>query len=73
MRPLIQTQAYHEIDGRATTEDMGTGDNCTTASQPLRWSRVVECSSLAIQLHVPRVNTRTVYPRVVEIGLSSFN
>lgn len=52
---------------------MGTGYDSTTATEPLGRSRVVERSSLTVELHVLGVDTGSVDPRVVEVGLSSFN
>ena len=52
---------------------MGTGYDSTTATEPLGRSRVVERSSLTVELHVLGVDTGSVDPRVVEVGLSSFD
>ena len=47
--------------------------NSSAAIEPLRGTRVVEGGSLAVQLHVPRVDTGTENPWVVEVVLSSLN
>lgn len=52
---------------------MGAGYDSTTTTEPFRRSRVVERSSLTVELHVLGVDTGSVDPRVVEVGLSSFN
>lgn len=33
---------YHEVDGATTTQDVGTGDNGSSAIQPFRGARVVK-------------------------------
>lgn len=45
----------------ATNQDMSTRDHSPTTSKPLRRSGVVEAGSLAVQLHVLRIDTRTVH------------
>lgn len=52
---------------------MSTRHNSSAAIEPLRGTGVVEGGSLAVQLHVPRVDTRTENPWVVEVVLSSLN
>jgi hypothetical protein len=66
-------QAYHEVDGRPATKDMRAGHNSSTSIEPFGRSRVVEGGSLAVQLHVLRVNTWTEDPWVVEVVLSGLN
>ena len=65
--------AYHEVDRRSTTENVCNRHNSSASVKPFRRARVVEGSSLAVQLHVPRVDTWTEDPWVVEIVLSSLN
>lgn len=65
--------SYHEVDGRSTSEDVGDGHNSSAAIKPLRGTRVVESGSLAVQLHVPRVDTRAEDPWVVQVVLSTLN
>jgi hypothetical protein len=52
---------------------MSDGHHSPAAIKPLRGSRVVEGGSFAVQLHVPRVNTRAENPWVVEVILSALN
>ena len=52
---------------------MGAWNNSSTSIEPLRRARVVECSGLGVQLHVPWVDTRSVDPWVVEIALAALN
>jgi hypothetical protein len=52
---------------------MSDGHHSPAAIKPLRGSRVVEGGSFAVQLHVPRVNTRAENPWVVEVVLSALN
>ena len=52
---------------------MCTWHNRTTACKPLAGSGVIEGRSLAVQLHVDRVDTRTVDPWVVKIGRSALD
>ena len=40
----------HKVNGAATAEDVSTRDHSTTAIEPLRGSRVVESSSLGVEL-----------------------
>lgn len=59
------TSVHHEVDTGASTEDMGTGDNGTSATEPFRGPGVVEGSCLAVELHVLRVDARTIHPWVL--------
>jgi hypothetical protein len=65
--------SHHEVDAAAASQDMSAWDDCATSSKPLGWTRIVERSRLAIQLHVPGIDARPEHPWVVEIALSSFD
>jgi hypothetical protein len=54
--------AYHEVNGTASSKNVSTWHNGSTTIQPFRRPRVVKGSSLGVQLHVPRVDTRAIYP-----------
>jgi len=60
-----RTSVHHEVDGRAATENVGNGNDCTTTTEPLRRPGVVESRGLAVELHVLGVDTGTVDPRVL--------
>jgi hypothetical protein len=64
---------YHEVDGRPTSENMGARHDSSSSIEPFRWPRVVEGGSLAVQLHVPRVDAWTIDPRVVQVVLTTLN
>jgi hypothetical protein len=65
--------AYHEVDGRSTSENVGAWDDYTPAIEVLRGWWVVKGGCLAIQLHVPRIDTRMKDPWVVQVAFSSFD
>lgn len=52
---------------------MCTGDDCSPAIEPFRRSRVIEGCSLAIKLHISRINARSVDPWIVQVVLSSLD
>jgi hypothetical protein len=58
----VMTATYHEVDGAASSQDVGTGDDRPATIQPFRGSGVVEGSGFRVQLHVTRVDTRAVDP-----------
>lgn len=58
---------HHEVDTGATTENVGTRNNSTSTAEPFRRPGVVEGRSLAVQLHVPGVNTGAVDPWVLDL------
>jgi hypothetical protein len=64
---------YHKVDGRSTPKDMRAWHNSPAPIEPFRRTRVVEGSSLAIQLHVLGVDTRAEDPWVVEVVFSGLN
>lgn len=45
----------------------------SSSIKPFRGSRVIEGGSLAVQLHVPRVDTGTENPWIVQVVLSALN
>ena len=56
---------HHEVDGGPASKDMGTRYNCSSAIEPFGRPRIVERCGLAIQFHVPGINTRAEDPMVV--------
>jgi hypothetical protein len=64
---------YHEVDGRSAAKNMCTRNDSSASVEPFRWAGVVEGGSLAVQLHVPRVDTRTEYPWVVQVVLPTLD
>ena len=52
---------------------MGTWDNSAASGKPLGGSRVIEGRRLAVQLHVPREDTWSVHPWVVQVTLASLD
>lgn len=52
---------------------MSTWHNSLSTSKPFRWTGLIKGCSLGIKFHVSRIDTRTVYPRVVEIVFASLN
>lgn len=63
MRHLqVEGSSYHEVDGAATTQDMGSRDNGAATIQPFRRTRVVERRCFGVKLHIPGVDTRAVDP-----------
>lgn len=61
------TGIHHEVDAGATTENVGTRYNRTSAAEPFRGPGVVEGRSLAVELHVLGVDTWAVHPRVLRV------
>ena len=64
---------HHEVDAASAPQDVCARDHSTPATEPFRWARVVECRRLAVQFHIPRENTGTEHPWVVEIARTAFN
>lgn len=58
----LKSIAYHKVDGRSPTKNIGTRHHSSTASKPFGWLRVVEGGRLRVKLHVARVNTGAVDP-----------
>jgi hypothetical protein len=52
---------------------MSSGNNSLPAIEPLRRSRLIEGCSLRVKLHVTRVDTGAIDPRVVQVVLSRLN
>lgn len=76
IRPMLhifKVPTYHEVDGRSSSEDMCARHYSSSSIKPFRRSRVVEGGSLAVQLHVPRVDTWTENPWVVQVVFSALN
>jgi len=67
------TGVHHEVNGRSATKDVSDGDDGTATGKPLRWSGVVERSSLAVEFHVTGVDARAEDPWVVQVALSGFD
>lgn len=69
----LASVTYHEVDTGATTKDIGARNNSSATSQPFRWPGVVKGGSLAIKLHIARVDTRPEHPRIIEVASTSLD
>lgn len=68
-----KTSTHHEIDRGSSTKDVRARHDGLPTSQPFRGPRFIESGSLGVQLHVPRVDTRTEDPWIVQVVLSALN
>lgn len=53
---------HHEVDGGPATKDMGARNNRSSAIEPFRGTRIVEGGGLAVQFHVPGIDSRAEHP-----------
>jgi hypothetical protein len=61
-QPRYLQSTYHEVDGGPASQDMGARHNSSAPVEPFGRPRIVEGSSLAVQLHVPGVNSGAEHP-----------
>ena len=71
-RCIILSASYDEVDRRTTTQNMGTWYDGTATSEPLGWTRVVKRSCLGVELHVTRVDPRSVDPSKIQYASCVF-